>query len=278
MLKTTLQRPAYDKLYWHTGYLWDDPDRVPYATLRALLAAKDQLIVLRHGRPPYQVVLGVPHHVPGGTRRICEHRYDAYGNVNDRKGDDNVASFALVAFSRLTVNSIPSKLVIMAHATTHDPNKMLNSPYCREIFQDEMRLLFECHASSGRRLLDLELSAGSNPLTQTMRFGQMLVSALDQRYVLGVQTVSRSSRALIFQPGGMPVEGTLQLPATKTTSLSEAGNRGIEALHLEAKPAFRVNKAALNAVSPHGLRLGRAIAETIVQYAGSPFHCRSGPQ
>ncbi len=259
LFKTSIQQPDLENL-WHI------PEQLPHPTLAGLLARKNQLIVLRYGRPPYRVVLGVPHHVPSGVWWICEERLDEYGQVNGRKGDDNVASFALVAFSRLRALGIPCKLVIMAHATTHDPNKVLSSPYCREIFSEATDLLFECHASSGRRLLELELSAGSNPLTSTLRFGRALAAILEMRYLLGVQTISGRSEALIFQPNGQTTPGTLQLPATKTTSLTEAGRQGIEALHLEAKPHFRFLKERPHAVTPDGVVLGRAVAAVIAKY------------
>ncbi len=257
MFKTDIQRID--------GQLWRIPEQTPHPALEALLIDKDQLIVLQHGRPPFKVVLGVPHQTPIGVWRICERRLDKNGNIKTRKGDDNVASFALVAFSRLKEQNIPCKLVIMAHATTHDPNKVLDSPYCREIFGDKMKLLFECHASSGRRRLDLELSAGKNSLTRTVYVGRMLASALDYGYTLGLQTVVGNSNALILQPDGTEIEGHLQLPATKTTSLTEAGKRGIPALHLETKPLFRVPRDLSNSVTPHGLILGQAIADTILQ-------------
>lgn len=261
MFETDIQRTDY-------GQLWQIPERVPHPTLERLLTGIDQLIVLRHGQPPYPVVLGVPHQSAIGVFRICEKRLDEHGNVKNRKGDDNVASYALVAFSRLKAQNVPCKLVIMAHPTTHDPNKIVDSPYCQEIFGDETELLYECHACSGKRHLDLELSAGNNPLTQTVRIGRMLGSALGYRYKLGIQSAVGQKDALILQPDGTEIEGQLQLPATKTVSLSEAGQRGIPALHLEAKPFFRVPKGLTNTVSHHGLILGRAIADSIVQYKG----------
>jgi len=45
---------------------WHIPGQLPHPALTALLAAKNQLMVLTHGRPPYRVVLAVPHHVPSG--------------------------------------------------------------------------------------------------------------------------------------------------------------------------------------------------------------------
>ena len=209
-------------------------------------------------------MIGVPHQAAAGVRRICEQRLDKNGKLKPRKADDNVVSFALVVFSRLKAQNIPCKLVVMAHPTTHDPNKIVDSPYCQEIFREESALLFECHASGSRRHFDLELSAGSNRLGQPVPFGQHLGSVFDYRYSLGMQTKAGRSSALILQTDGTAIEGKLQLPATKTISLTEAGKRGIPALHLEAKPRFRVPKGLINSVSPDGLILGRAIADTII--------------
>jgi len=143
--------------------LWHMEEYVPHPTLANLLSARDRLIIISHGSPPYRVVLGVPHHTAGGVWQICEQRRDKHGHIKPRPGDDNVALYALAAFSALKARNIPGKLVIMAHATTHDPNKLPDSPYCQEIFSQETVLLFECHAAGPRRRLDLELSAGSNP-------------------------------------------------------------------------------------------------------------------
>jgi hypothetical protein len=243
--------------------LWEIKEKTPHQRLAALFSAKDLLIVLKHGQPPYRVVLGVPHQAPIGVTRICEQRLDGSGNPKPRKADDNVVSFALVAFSRLRACDIPSKLVIMVHSTTHDPNKILDSPYCREVFSEGMKLLFECHASGGRRHLDLELSAGSNLLGRPFEFGRQLAAQFEYRYSLGLQTAAKKTTALIIQPNGSTGTGRLQLPAIKTTSLTEAGRRSIPALHLEAKPRFRIPKDLTNAVSPDGLILGRALADTL---------------
>ena len=257
--------PEIEIQHWnHNTRLWQVWERTPHPDLERWLTAKNQLIRLSHKQPPYKVVIGVPHQAAIGVRRICEQRLDRHGKVKARKADDNVASFALVVFSRLAAHDIPCKLVIMAHPTTHDPNKIVDSPYCREIFSQQAELLFECHASGSNRHLDLELSAGSNRLGQPLPFGQHLGATLEYRYSMGMQTTAGKSNALILQPDGTTSEGRLQLPAIKTTSLTEAGQRGIPALHLEAKPRFRVPKGLTNSVSPDGLILGHAIAETLV--------------
>ena len=112
----------------YTDNLWVLQE--PYPALADLLTAKDCLIVLRNGVPPFGVVLGVPHQAEVGQDHICEDR--------ERKGkrlsDENAASYALVAFTELGNRGIPCKLVIMAHSTAHDPNKLTRSPYCDEVF------------------------------------------------------------------------------------------------------------------------------------------------
>jgi len=250
---------------WADDRLWQTWEHRTNPILEDLLTSRDHLIVINHGRPPYKVVIGVPHQAALGVSRICERRLDSQGNVKARKADHNVASFALVAFSRLRDHAIPCKLVIMAHATTHDPNKQIDSPYCREIFGDEMQLLFECHGSSPERRLDLELSAGSNQLGQPIHFGRALAAGMNYVYSLGMQLVATSNSALIFRSGGILSSGRLQLPAVKTASLIEAGRRGIPALHLEAKPRFRVPADVTGTVSEGGQVLGHAVANTIKQ-------------
>ncbi|MDM8528261.1 hypothetical protein QUF58_08605 [Anaerolineales bacterium HSG24] len=253
-----IQHSTYD------GPLWIDTERSYYPALEQLLIDKDHLIVLSYGQPPYTVTFGIPHQTGTGDWRICENRRDAQGNLKDRPGDDNTVSFALIAFDRLRQANIASRVVIMAHPTTHDPNKDVTSPYCQEIFRQPSNLLFECHACSKHRQLDLELSAGQNHLAQTVQFGTKLARQLHYRYKLGVQDGADKKEAIIFEADGTTKAGILQLPALKTTSLIEAERHGMPALHLEVKPLFRQILGELNTISPAGHALGRAIAETVL--------------
>jgi hypothetical protein len=228
-----------------------------------LLAAVDRLIVLEHGSPPYLVTLGVPHQAPPGVERICEGRLGTDGRPSPREADENAALYALAAFTALARRGLPARLVVMAHPTTHDPNKVLDSPYCREIFSTDTRLLFECHGARRERLLDLELSAGRNELSNPLGFGQALGRALGWRYAIGLQAAPGERRAQVFLPGGRSREGSLELPALCTASLVSAGEHGIPALHLEARPRFR--RLAPNAAAPcaDALALGEAIAASV---------------
>ena len=253
----TVKRVNYQDELW---ILWE-----LHPALVDFVVAKDRLIVIRHGEPPFKVVLGVPHQAAVGEDHICEKRLDENGNPNPRDSDENAASYALVAFNKLRDHNIPCKLVIMAHATDHDPNKELDSPYIQEIFAEETTLLFKCHGAGPQRLLALELSAGLNRLADPMRFGRMLARALGNLYRWGVQREPGQRNALIFDTDGTEKEGELELSARKTRSLIEAGERGIPALHLEAKPAFRKPIDGNNTVTLDGLILGQAIAQAIIR-------------
>ncbi|MDM8531631.1 hypothetical protein QUF63_10705 [Anaerolineales bacterium HSG25] len=266
-----IQYTTYD------GPLWLRPERSFYPALEQLVTDKDHLLVLSYGQPPYTVSLGVPHQTGTGDWRICENRRDAHGQIKDRPGDDNTVSFVLVAFDRLRQANISSKVVIMAHPTTHDPNKDITSPYCQEIFRQPSALLFECHACSKYRRLDLELSAGRNYLTPTVCFGREIAKRLQYRYKLGAQNGANKKEAIIFEAEGKRNAGILQLPARKTASLIEAERHGMPALHLEAKPFFRQIPGELNTVSPAGHALGRAIAGAIrtLAYKESGFRSLS---
>lgn len=228
-----------------------------------LLAERNRLIVLQNGRSPYVVILGVPHQAASGVRQICDHRLDRNGNLLPRKADENSALYALVIFSALVQLGISCKLIIMAHSTTHDPNKHAGSPYCQEIFAEPANLLFECHGSRMDRQLSLELSAGWNRVVDQLVFGRALATALDFKYSLGVQRESGKNDALIFRAGGKVSEGHLQLPALKTYSLIEADRRGLPALHLEAKPVFRKPLDQYSRITPEAQTLGRSIAQVI---------------
>jgi hypothetical protein len=263
---------TYEKVK-HINYedeLWTLRD--PYPALADFLTAKDRLIVLRYGDPPFQVVLGVPHQAAVGEEHIWDERKDGKENPDRRDSDENAASYALVAFATLRDHCIPCKLVIMAHATAHDPNKTNNnkeSPYCKEILGEKTALLFECHGSGPQRRNSLELSAGCNDLSDgvTVPFGRTLARALGHRYTLGVQKEACKKDALIFEVGGGEKEGQqLEQAALGTDSLLEAKQGKIPALHLEAKPAFRKPTDGSNTVTPDGLLLGRAIARVIIEH------------
>jgi len=238
--------------------IWEKENREFNPALLQLLIAKDRLIVLLHGKPPYRVILGVPHQAGIGQPFICDCRVK-------RESDENSASYALVTYSLLKERDFPCKIVIAAHSTTADPNKVLDSPYCQEVFQEPGELFIECHGAGPRRKLDLELSSGRNSLADTKGFGEALAWALQKRYLLGVQRKCGTDDALILGKDGKKIHGQLENPALLTKSLAKAGEMKIPALHIEAKPQFRRSPDRVNRVTDDGVVLGHALARVIIE-------------
>jgi hypothetical protein len=236
----------------------------PSPLLADLLEAQERLLVLRCGPPPYRVVLGVPHHASVTQDFICQERRDATGRPWLRDADKGSATYALVAFSTLRERGISTKLVVMLHSLFVDPNKVLTSAYCQEVFAEPTALLLECHGAGPQRVLALELSAGSNALAETEAFARALDRGLGRRFTWAYQARGGSAEAVVLRMDGSGDRGMLELPALNTASLTAAAERNIPALHLEAKPAFCDPKDGTNTVTPEGLLLGRALARAIV--------------
>lgn len=186
-------------------------------------------------------------------------------SISGLVGSECEFSYAIVAYNALKENEIPAKLVIMAHATGKDPNKDKESPYFYEIFSEPAEILFECHGAGNNRPLDIEISAGLNKLSKTIDFGRLLSDILGNRYSIGVQKEPGKRDALIVNKDGSESDGILQMPANKTESLMVAEKMGIAALHLEAKPQFRIPEEG-RSISVDGFKLGLAIAKAIAEY------------
>jgi hypothetical protein len=242
--------------------LWLDDKHVHYSPgLSSLLNSRDTLVVIKYGEPPYEIVIGVPHQAEIGESLIAENWTNPRGGIG-RDSDENAASFALATFSKLCDQKIHCKLVIAAHATDHDPNKDVNRSYCREVFSEKTLLLFECHGAGDKRKQDIEISAGVNSLVKALDFGRQLALKLNYQYSLSAQSEANSKNAKSISRDN-EVDTFLVLPALETTSLSLAEKMKVAALHLEAKPRFRIPENN-NSISADGLVLGNAIAEVIL--------------
>lgn len=241
----------------------------PHADLLALLDARDTLVEVGGAARPC-VVLGVPHHAALGIDRIAERRPEG-----GRVADENAVLYALVAHQRLVALGIGVRLLVAAHATDHDPNKLPTSPYCRRVLASRARLLVECHGAGRRAPHDLELTAGRNRLADPRRFARSLARALGPGFHVAAQSVPGGRAALLMDARGAGSgAAVLRFPALRTRSLSAVGERGMAALHLEAKPRFRSRGDGSPALTPSGRRLGRALAEAVAHYlepaTGSP--------
>jgi hypothetical protein len=237
-------------------------DARPTPGLARLLARPDSLIEIAHGATPAEVVIGVPHHAGPGVEWIAEHSPEGR-----RVADENAALYALVCLSALSERKVPSRLVVAAHATDHDPNKIADSPYCRRLFAEPgVRLMLECHASGTDAPHGLELTAGRNRLTEPLRFARLLIRALGAGHRLAAQASLGSDAALVLEQDGRTSKGRLRYPALRTRSLVEAGRRGLPALHLEADPSFRTRADGTPALPKEGIHLGRSLAHAIAAY------------
>lgn len=242
--------------------LWTDESFRQYShNLNNLLRLHNALLIIKNGSPPYKVVIGVPHQAEIGISRIAESWSNPSGGMG-RDSDENAASFALVAFSHLHNQSFSCKLVIACHFTDHDPNKDINSPYCREIFNETSMLLMECHGAGEGRRRDIEISSGSNNLIAAVDFGRKLAEATKYQYKIAAQLKGGSSKAKTILKN-QEIDSRLSLPALKTRSLAFADELGIPALHIEAKPQFRISKIKDESVSADGFELGRSMAEIL---------------
>lgn len=243
----------------YKGKIWAVKYKEYEAELLQHLTSKDLLIVIKHGKPPHKVVFGVPHQAPVGVDHICE-------NAKNRESDENAVSFALVAFTALKEHDIPCKIIIAAHSTQEDPNKDTKSLYCQKLFSEPTELIWECHGLGINRKLDLELSAGPNDITDTMKYGLRLASALKNISDIGIQKKAGLADALIVRKDGtQDPNGVLEKAGINTDSLIEARKNNIPSLHLEAKPRFRKPDNKTDAVTIDGFLLGHAIAQAIMQ-------------
>lgn len=249
------------ELQAYAGPLFHD-DR-PHADLGALLRQRDTLIELTPSGPP-AVVLGVPHHAAVGVDRIAEH--SASGG---RVADENAVLYALVCLAELKRRGIPGALVVAAHATDHDPNKHAESPYClRVLRRPRAALLVECHGAGATAPHDLEVSAGRNGRSHPLEFGRLLAGALGAGFHVAAQTRPGERGALVLDAHPRSTPSVLRFPALRTRSLHAAGERGIHAIHVEAKPRFR-RSAAGTGLPRAGEHLGHSLARAIAAYLTS---------
>lgn len=247
----------------YIGPLWSD--RRPTPDLALHLDARDRLVEIACGTAPARVVLGVPHHAAMGVDRIAE-RHPTGGRV----ADENAVLYALAALEALHALGIPCRVVVAAHATDHDPNKDAASPYCRRVLAGEAtELLVECHGAGHRAPHDLELSAGRNAHARPLPFGRLLARALGGSTPLATQRAPGDRGGVLLDAAGDDGAACeLRFPALRTRSLRAASERGLAALHLEAKPRYRSLGDGSGRLTADGARLGRSLAEAVERYLG----------
>lgn len=254
----------------YQGEIWDGPAVHP--DLWRLLQQKDILIEISSGAGPYQVALGAPHHAGSGVGRIAEDWINPQTGRAGRVADEATGLVGLAVFQALQDLGISCKLVVAAHPTDHDPNKVPGSPYWRSLFsgpsddRPSFELLIELHGAANHRLHALELSAGQNAHAHPLIFGKVLAYYWQSDHLLAVQEQPGSSQAWIFKRGQTAMPGRLENPALETTSLAYAGQISRPALHLEMKADLRQPDPAYPTAPRPTLAtwtLARALANTI---------------
>jgi hypothetical protein len=246
------------RAHHYTGPIWCASGIAPQ--LEEALAHPDQLVVLEHGAR-CDIVLGVPHHAPVGVDRIALERPQG-----SRIADENAVLYALVCFSALEQRGVGCRMVVASQARDHDPNKDGASPYCRAALADGARVLVECHGAGARAPHDLELSAGRNRWADPLGVGRRLAMALGAGFHVAAQTRPGTAQALLLDARGGESPTVLRFPALRTRSLLEAGERGIAALHLEAKLRFRSAGPRNGTPTKSGERLGHALADVLASH------------
>ena len=248
----------------YTGAIWDGQNLDP--ALWALLLRKDLLIEVRSGEPPYEVVLGVPHHAAPQVDKIANRWFNPKTGKTGRAADETSGLSGLVFLTALHEKNISARLVIAAHAADHDPNKTPGCPYWQNVFQEPLPgLLLELHGAASHRRHALELSAGQNTRADPLTFGKILAFYLESDIILAVQEKPGVVEAKIFK-NQKSTGGRLQNPAIETLSLTHAGELGLSALHLEMKSLYRQpDPNFADAVRPSGSiwQLARAVASTL---------------
>ncbi len=246
----------------YTGELWDGAGVA--RPLWDLLLQKDLLVEINSGNPPYQVLLGVPHHGAPGVEFIAENWENPKTGQLGRASDDSSGLFGLACFTVLREAGISTRLLIACHPTDHDPNKV-PGPYWEKVFQEpSAKLLLELHGAARHRRHDLELSAGRCKGARPDLFGKAMAHFLRGPWILAVQKEPGISDAYLFKGDGR-TSGRLQNPALETPILQAAGELGLEALHLEMKYGFRKPDPAYPtapAPTPEAWRLARAIKDS----------------
>jgi hypothetical protein len=251
------------ELYTYTGALLCGA--LPTPELARLLARSDSLIEVARGAAPAAVVIGVPHHAGPGADWIAERSPEGR-----RVADENAALYALVCLSALEEQQIPCRLVVAAHATDHDPNKVAGSPYSERLLgKRSARLVLECHAAGPDAPHGLELTAGRNRRGRPLPFARLLIRALGAGHRLAAQLEPAGDAAVVFESGGRTSEGRLRYPALRTRSLVEAERCGLPALHLEATPHYRTRPDGSPALPDAGVHLGRCLARAIAAHLGA---------
>ena len=177
-----------------------------------------QLFRVKFGKKPY--IIGAPHHTPGGVKYMpCKEHKD---------GDENAGFLALTLAEHLRGQCI------IASNYWLDANKTCND-YLLFIIQKQPKFLIEVHGHGGSANSDIEISCGTDELTDK--------SEELARYVYDEIKILRKNGKVFWND--VTVCGTfskIKFKAQQTLSLSCARDCEIIPYHIEISPKFRIGE------------------------------------
>jgi hypothetical protein len=178
----------------------------------ALEADKNPILLIEE-RPNKTIVIGAPHHAPGGKKELpCPEHTDS---------DENTGQIAHDLADRLQVSAI-----IACNAAV-DPNKSLTTEYSTRIIQWKPGFLIEIHGHGGKAVPEdvIEVSCGTlSNNAWSIGFAKVFQSYLNTIDALKMFKVSGDFEKLHFK-------------ASKTATVT---NPDWISFHIELPPALRI--------------------------------------
>ena len=182
--------------------------------MKDALDSKTETTLLKEARDGSVIVIGAPHHAPGGVKELpCpEHKVS----------DENTGYIASGIAELLNAHTIIVCLPIV------DPNKSLTTEYSKQIIEWKPKYLIEIHGHGGVKAKPntVEVSCGSQ---EKSKLAETFAEALDKKFKEDEWLKNYLVRGDF---------NGLGFPATKSATINDA--RWM-AYHIELPPGLRIN-------------------------------------
>ena len=210
------------------------------------LRSKDALLVIEK-RGKTSIVIGAPHHAPGGVRKniVCKEHIEA---------DENTGMIARRVAERMNASSI------IACCYHIDSNKSLGTDYCIQIGKWRPKYLIEIHGHAGRMLGNLRNRMEGEQAENGIEIssGSERNNVLSERFSFVLNEKMKGNEALktLVAYGDF---SKIRFTASNSASIT-SGNW--KAIHIELPPKVRVAEKKLPEVSRDFIEI---LAETILE-------------
>jgi len=151
------------------------------------LAEKEEYHLLVNIIPESQIVVGAPHHAPGGITKLpCPEHEDS---------DENTGVLAKILADRLKCS------YVIACNPRIDPNKELTTEYSKAIVEAGCKYLIEIHGHGGKRVLPngIEISSGAAKKQESVKFARLLQQHFEKHDSLKSFTISGDFDKVYFK-------------------------------------------------------------------------------